>query len=213
MWQEWTASKRPLSSATFSMRAWMSWCARQAGAGRGDALVGLDGGEMRARRGVQEGAREAAAIGADVENREILREIAVAAQRLERDLGAEALAVADIAPVGAAGNRGGRARGAVHARQALQQAAGTAQMDRQSARRAFRLVDGIERCPVAQLAGVGHGAPVQRNNPVTIFGASWLIFHHILGKFCIAEALHHRRRDGLEAVALGLGEQAVFRPV
>ena len=57
------------------------------------------------RRGVQKRAREAAAVGADIQQREARRRNRVARQRVQRGLGAEAFAVAHIAPVGAARNR------------------------------------------------------------------------------------------------------------
>ena len=110
-----------------------------------------------------------------LQQREIGIEIGVTAQRIDRDLRAEALAVTHIAPVGAARNRRRRARRAIDARQALQQSAHAAQINGQSARGTFRLVDRLKCRALAKIAGVAHGMP--QKVLVTIFSAAWLIFH------------------------------------
>ena len=104
------------------MRADMQLGALQAGAGLRHALVRFDRDDVGGGRRIQKSAREAAAIGTDVEQRERAPTLAMAQNGVDRDLGAETLAVTHIAPIGSAGNGGRRARGAVGARQALHQA-------------------------------------------------------------------------------------------
>src|SRR5690242_2910909 len=80
----------------------------------------------------------------------------MARQGVHRHLGTETLAVADIAPVGAAGDRRVMTLfGPVDARGALHQTAMTAEIDLQAPRGAVRLVDEFEGIPAAEIAKIG----------------------------------------------------------
>ena len=95
----------------------------QAGTGQRHAFVRLDRGYGGVGSFVQQGANEAAAVGTDVEQRKRVRRVAMAQHGIDGDLGAETLAVAHVAPIGAARYGRGRAWSAVGARQALHQPA------------------------------------------------------------------------------------------
>ena len=90
---------------------------------RPHAFVRLDRGYGGVGSFVQQGANEAAAVGTDVEQRKRVRRVAMAQHGIDGDLGAETLAVAHVAPIGAARYGRGRAWSAVGARQALHQPA------------------------------------------------------------------------------------------
>ena len=140
----------------------MQFDALEAGAGPRHALVGLDRDEVGRGRFIQQSAREAAAIGTNIEKRERACRTAMAQHGINRDLGAEALAVTNIAPIGAARHGRRRARRSVGARQALHQSAMRANVYGDAPLRALRRVCGLERVAAAQFAKLGLVKPSGR---------------------------------------------------
>ncbi len=132
--------------------------ARKVRARIGHAFVGLDGGDAG---GIGAASRKARAKLPRLEptssSDSSWRQIGVAPQGGQRLFGAEALAIADIAPIGAAGGRGRAARRAVDARQALDEAAMAAKMDLEAAARSLGLIDGLQRVVATEFAMVVHG--------------------------------------------------------
>jgi len=112
-----------------------------AGAGLGHALIRLHGDHVCMGRGFEKGAGETAAIGSHIEYLEPGREIDMVPQRRNGGIGAEAFAVTDIAPIGAA--RDGRlcSGRAVGAGQALEKSAVMTEVNSQSARRTIGAVN------------------------------------------------------------------------
>ena|ERR1700733_2237282 len=68
-------------------------------AGLRNAFVGFHGDDGRIWRGLKKCLGEAAAIGAHIEQRDLTFEVRVALQKREGGLCAEALAIANIAPI------------------------------------------------------------------------------------------------------------------
>jgi hypothetical protein len=91
-----------------------------AGPGADDALIRLDADDLRFRVGGLELEREGAAVRADVEDAEGTLLIQERLQRREIGLCAKALAVTQIAPIGAGGDGRLPTLRAIGARQALQ---------------------------------------------------------------------------------------------
>ena len=202
VWQEWTMSKRPPSSAASSMRAWISSVRGRPAQELATAFVGFDGGQMVAFGAAS---RKRARSCRDWSRHPAARarvQIGMARESVHRGLGAKTFAVAHIAPVGAARYGGAMARlGAVDARQALHQAAMIAEIDFQAARRTFRLIDQLERIAAAEIAR--HRAWNGPGKiPVTIFGRSALIIHYIFGACRHSPDAPSCARDGLETAQL-----------
>ena len=154
-------------------------CAADRRRNRATRSSGSTATSWRVGRAVEKGARETAAIGADIEQRKLASKIGVALQRVERRLGAKAFAVADIAPVGAAGDaRPARAaRGRCAAGSAPARNGGRDRLSvRASSVRARRRARALSRRQSSQ-ASVHGGRP--GTNPVTIFRRS-----------CVNNSLH-----------------------
>ncbi len=131
--------------------------ARQVGAGLGEAFVRLDSGDLCVRRRRKESLGEAAAVGTDIQQLQARAHVGAGRDGLQRDVGAKALAVADIAPVGATGHGGGVAlRRSRNARITLNKPAMAAEIDAKAARPAVRFMDGGEVFAAAEIAMQRH---------------------------------------------------------
>ncbi len=132
--------------------------ARQAGAGIGMAFVRLQRGQRGIGRLVEKGADKAAAVGADIQQLQRRRQVGMAGDGVHCLDCAEALAVAHIAPVGAARHGGGMAlRRPRDARRALHQPAAAADIDLQPAGGAIGRMGELQGGGAAEIAMKGHG--------------------------------------------------------